>query len=96
MKISWQDQFSEGARCLYGSMTRKLMDVLGDPEFISFGGGLPAWDLFPVEQVREITNELLTRDGPKTLQYGNSEGYGPLREEITKRYRGRGFEIAAL
>jgi DNA-binding transcriptional MocR family regulator len=94
MTVDWQKKLSRRAGGLYGSMTRKLMHVMSDPEVISFGGGLPAWDLFPVEQVREVANHVLSIDGPATLQYSTSEGYGPLREEITKRYRARGFDIS--
>ncbi len=94
MTIDWQAKYSERAAGLYGSMTRKLMHVLADPEIISFGGGLPAWDLFPVEQVREVTNDILQTDGPAALQYGTSEGYGPLRAQLVERCRRRGFSLA--
>jgi DNA-binding transcriptional MocR family regulator len=93
MTIDWQSKYSDRVNGLYGSMTRQLMQVMGDPEIISFGGGLPAWDLFPVDQIRQVTDELLRDDGPATLQYGTSEGYGPLRELLTERYRKRGFDI---
>ena len=93
MMIPWQNKFSTRTEGLYGSMTRKLMHLLQDPEVISFGGGLPAWDLFPVAQVRAITDKLLDSDGPALLQYSASEGYGPLREAITQRYQQRGFDI---
>jgi DNA-binding transcriptional MocR family regulator len=74
-------------------MTRKLMHVMADPDVISFGGGLPAWDLFPVDEVRRVADELLAGDGPAILQYSTSEGYLPFREAICQRYRARGFEI---
>ena len=93
MTIHWQDKFSARAAGLYGSMTRKLMHLLADPEVISFGGGLPAWELFPVDEVRAITDKLLSSDGPAVLQYNTSEGYEPLREAIAQRYRQRGFDI---
>ena len=53
---------------LHGSMTRKLMSVLDDPEIISLGGGLPAWDLFPIDAIRQVVDDLLRTDGPATLQ----------------------------
>ena len=92
--IDWQNKLAERTRGLYGSMTRTLMSVLGDPEIISFGGGLPAWDLFPLDKIREVTDELLRTDGPLTLQYSTSEGYLPLREEVATRYRERGFDVS--
>jgi len=93
MTVDWNRMYSRRASGLYGSMTRKLMHVMADPEVISFGGGLPAWDLFPVEQVRQVTDELLRSDGPSILQYSTSEGYLPLREQLCQRYRERGFNI---
>jgi len=94
MAIDWQSKYSDRAGGLYGSMTRQLMQVMTNPEIISFGGGLPAWDLFPVDQIREVTDEILRDDGAAALQYSTSEGYGPLRELLTERYRERGFDIS--
>ncbi len=92
--IDWESKLAERAGGLYGSMTRKLMSVLADPEIISFGGGLPAWDLFPLDKIREVTDELLRTDGPLTLQYSTSEGFLPLREQVATRYRKRGFDVS--
>ena len=93
MAIDWQSKYSDRVKGLYGSMTRQLMQVMADPEIISFGGGLPAWDLFPVEQIRRVTDELLRDDGAATLQYGTSEGYGPLRDLLSEGHRKRGFDV---
>ena len=93
MTTDWQRKYSDRVAGLYGSMTRRLMKVMDDPEIISFGGGLPAWDLFPIDQIRAVTAEVLGDDGPAALQYGTSEGYLPLRESITERLVGRGFDI---
>jgi DNA-binding transcriptional MocR family regulator len=93
LSVDWQAKLASRTDGLYGSMTRKLMNVLSDPEIISFGGGLPAWDLFPLDAIREVTDELLRTDGPRTLQYSTSEGFRPLRDEVTKRYRARGFDL---
>jgi len=91
--IDWQKKLAARTHGLYGSMTRKLMSVLNDPEIISFGGGLPAWDLFPLDEIRQVADELLRTDGPLTLQYSTSEGFLPLREEVAKRYRARGLDV---
>jgi DNA-binding transcriptional MocR family regulator len=93
MTFEWEMKYCERASCMYGSMTRQLMHLIADPEVISFGGGLPAWELFPVEQVKEVTNYILDSDGPAALQYGTSEGYKPLRQAVAERYRKKGFDI---
>jgi DNA-binding transcriptional MocR family regulator len=95
MTIDWPSKFSGRAGGLYGSLTRQLLSVLGDPDIISFGGGLPAWDLFPLDQIRKVTDEVLSTDGPATLQYSSSEGYRPLREKLVERLRHRGFGVTA-
>jgi 2-aminoadipate transaminase len=93
MTFEWEMKYCERASCMYGSMTRRLMHLVADPEVISFGGGLPAWELFPIEQVKEVTISILDSDGPAALQYGTSEGYKPLRQAVADRYRKRGFDI---
>lgn len=93
MNFEWQRKYSERVSHMYGSMTRQLMHLIADPEIISFGGGLPAWDLFPVEQVKMVAKDILENDGPAVLQYGTSEGYKPLRQAVAERYRMKGINI---
>jgi DNA-binding transcriptional MocR family regulator len=95
MGVDWKAKLAERVSGLHGSMTRKLMSVLGDPDMISLGGGLPAWDLFPLDAIRQVVDDLLAADGPATLQYGTSEGYPPFREAIAERWRRRGLDVAA-
>lgn len=63
-----------------GSAIRELFKLMGDREVISFGGGNPAKESFPVEIVERITSEVLKSNGVNILQYGGTEGYLPLRE----------------
>jgi len=63
-----------------GSAIRELFKLMGDPEIISFGGGNPAKESFPVETVERITADVLKKNGVNILQYGGTEGYLPLRE----------------
>lgn len=93
MTFEWEMKYCERASCMYGSMTRQLMHLIAEPDVISFGGGLPAWELFPIEQVKEVTNYVLDGDGPAALQYGTSEGYKPLRQVVAERYKKKGFDI---
>lgn len=63
---------------------RRLFNAMNDPEIISFGGGAPANDTLPVEDIHEIATEVLSRDkrGLEALQYGSVKGVEGLREEI--------------
>lgn len=78
-------RFSERAKGLKASEIRELLKLTEKPEIISFAGGLPAPELFPVEKIREITNEVIERDGQAALQYSSTEGFKPLREIIAKQ-----------
>ena len=64
------------------SIIRKLFGAMGDPNTISFGGGAPAMEGLPVEEVREICDEVMRRDarGPEALQYGAPLGVKDLRQ----------------
>ncbi len=69
------------------AVIRGLFGAMGDPETISFGGGAPASDALPVEEIREIANEVLTRSsrGVEALQYGPVQGIPQLRRIVAER-----------
>lgn len=69
------------------SEIRELLKLTQKPEIISFAGGLPAPELFPVEKMKKISNMVLSENGAKALQYGPTEGFEPLREQIVKRMK---------
>jgi 2-aminoadipate transaminase len=68
------------------SAVREFLKVTAQPEMISFAGGLPAPELFPLEQIREATGAVLHRDGARALQYGETEGLAGLRDWIAQRF----------
>ena len=68
-----------------GSAIRELFKLLGDPEIISFGGGNPAKECFPKEDIENITAELLRDKSDVLLQYGATEGYLPLRKAYIEK-----------
>lgn len=74
------------------SEIRELLKLTQQPEIISFAGGLPAPELFPVEEIKEMSMKVLEDMGTKALQYGPTEGYDPLREKIAKRMKKYGVE----
>ncbi len=69
------------------SFIREILKIAGNPHIISFAGGLPNGTLFPMEHLRTATERVFEKGGPGIMQYSNSEGYYPLREEIAQRYR---------
>jgi 2-aminoadipate transaminase len=64
------------------SFIRELLKVTERPDIISFGGGLPSPQTFPVAAFQEACAKVLRDDGPAALQYAASEGYGPLRDMV--------------
>jgi len=64
------------------SAIRELFKLLGKPGIISFAGGFPDSALFDVDGIREAVNAALTEEAGAALQYGATEGYQPLREQL--------------
>lgn len=67
------------------SEIRELLKLTQKPEVISFAGGLPAPELFPIEEMKKAAAKVMDERGAAALQYGPTEGYQPLREKIAKR-----------
>ncbi len=74
--------FSYRIQTLQPSAIREILKFTADPTVISFAGGNPAPEAFPVETIRQLTAEILENDPVGALQYSISEGYGPLRDWI--------------
>jgi len=66
------------------SAIRELFKLLGKPGIISFAGGFPDSAMFDVDGIREASNAALSHDPGAALQYGATEGYGPLREQLAQ------------
>lgn len=69
------------------SEIRELLKLTAQPEIISFAGGLPAPELFPIEEMRNVSAKVLEENGQKALQYSTTEGFLPLREKIVERMK---------
>ncbi len=86
-------KFAKRMENVSGSVIREILKLMGDPEIISFGGGNPAKESFPIEVVEQIAHEVLEKNGANILQYGTTEGYTPLRESyLTHIARPKGVE----
>lgn len=81
-------RFSDRAKGLKASEIRELLKLAEMPEIISFAGGLPAPELFPVEEMALVLQEVMEKDGRAALQYSSTEGFKPLREVIAKQRMG--------
>ena len=77
--------FSDRMDGIRASDIRQLLKLTQQPDIISFAGGLPAPELFPVEEVKTAFNAVMEENGRAALQYGQTEGYAPLRRHIANR-----------
>lgn len=77
------------------SAIREILKVTERPEIISFAGGLPAPDLFPVAAIAKAYADVFADEGPAALQYSTTEGWRPLREWIARRMQKRGIAATA-
>jgi 2-aminoadipate transaminase len=76
------------------SMIRELLKLTDRPDIISFAGGLPAPEMFPVEAFEAASSRVLRQHGSKALQYSTTEGYLPLRELIVEKMGRYGIEAS--
>lgn len=87
-----QYNYAERVQYMENSAIRELLKVAEQPHVISFAGGLPAPQLFPLEELRESYQKVLSSGDPSVLQYGSTEGYWPLREIISAGMKTKGIE----
>jgi len=80
----WERTMSERSARMRSSVIRELLKFTLMPEVISFAGGLPAPELFPIREFKEACNYILDHHGPQALQYGPTEGYPPLKEFLAE------------
>jgi 2-aminoadipate transaminase len=95
MSTIWLDRFSLRAKQVKSSTIRELLKITQHPEVISFAGGLPAAELFPVQEVEVACARVLQERGRAALQYSPTEGYEPLREMIARNLQRYGIPASA-
>ena len=91
MVSDYKEILSDSAKGMKRSAIRELLKLTQKPEIISFAGGLPAKESFPLEQLQEICAEVIATDGAAACQYGSTEGVPELLEILAKRYRDQGL-----
>lgn len=89
--IQWR--FSERASQLQSSFIREILKITQQPEIISFAGGLPSPLTFPVDEMKNAFDKVLSSNGKTALQYGPTDGYMPLRQWIADSLSVNGAKI---
>ena len=94
MTTPWNQRCAQRMQWMSASTIRELLKLTENPDIISFAGGMPAPEVFPVEAFRAATDRVLSKQGSRALQYGPTEGYRPLREWIVRKMASYGIESA--
>jgi 2-aminoadipate transaminase len=89
-RMNWDGKFAEACNLTRRNTIREFLKFAGQPGIISFAGGLPAPEVFPVKEISAAADRVLSRHPAQALQYGATEGLKDLREAIAARYRGMG------
>ncbi len=84
MQTPWEYRYAHRMQKMGSSVIRELLKFTEQPDIISFAGGLPAPEVFPVVEFQKACNEVLMDQGAQALQYSTTEGYKPLREMIAR------------
>lgn len=95
MSTAWKSRYAQRTKTLKSSAIRELLKITQKPEIISFAGGLPAPDVFPVDRFQDACRRVLEVNGHQALQYSATEGYEPLREMIARHIARYGIKAKA-
>jgi 2-aminoadipate transaminase len=90
--MNWK--LAQRAEKMNPSVIREILKVTEKPGIISFAGGLPSPQTFPIEAMREASERVLRDDGKAALQYAASEGYAPLREWVAQDLLKQGMKVS--
>jgi len=95
MQTPWEYRYAHRMQKMGSSVIRELLKFTEQPDIISFAGGLPAPEVFPVKEFQEACNVVLAQHGAQALQYSTTEGYLPLREMIARHTSRYAVEVTA-
>lgn len=93
MQTPWDYRYAQRTQRMKASAIRELLKITEQPDMISFGGGFPAAEVFPVEEFKRACNYVLEHKGASALQYGGTDGYVPLREMISRHTNRIGINV---
>lgn len=94
MSIDWTSRYASRTKRLRSSEIRELLKITEQPGIISFAGGLPSADAFPIKRFEEACFKVLETQASHALQYGRTEGYEPLRDWIAGNIRRYGIHAS--
>jgi 2-aminoadipate transaminase len=91
--MNWNPRFAERTQRTRRTAVREILKLANQPGILSFAGGMPAPELFPVEAIRTVTDRVLRDHGPGVLQYAETEGIPDLRDWIAENASRSGARV---
>ena len=89
----WKARFAQRTHGVTSSAIRELLTLTEKPDILSFAGGLPAPEVFPLPEVEAAVHRVLAEQGRAALQYSTTEGYPPLRELLVRHMARYGIQV---
>jgi 2-aminoadipate transaminase len=93
MSTPWKHRYAQRTQRMTSSAIRELLKLTSQPDVISFAGGLPAPELFPIEEFKAAADAVLTKRGRQALQYSTTEGDPALRDMIVRHMARYGIVV---
>lgn len=93
--MSEERVFAPRTRSMGANAIREILKVTSQPGMRSLAGGIPAPEVFPMEAIAQLTEQAITRWGTTAFQYGLTEGFGPLREQLVSYLAAKGVTTTA-
>lgn len=93
--LEWEDYLADRTDRMESSAIRELLKLTQNPDIISFAGGLPAPEFFPLREVEEACCYVTKHSGKDALQYSATEGYRPLKEFLASSMHKYGVPATA-
>ena len=94
MGLDWSPYLASRTARMQSSAIREILKLTQQPGVISFAGGLPASEFFPLDEIAESCGEIIRRDGNRALQYTVTEGHPPLKEYLADKMSASGTPVA--
>ena len=93
MQTLWDHRYAQRTFQMKSSAIRELLKFAEMPDVISFAGGMPAPEVFPIKEFQDACVKVLSENGAACLQYGSTDGYMPLREMIARHSARYGITV---
>ncbi len=93
MLTPWEYRYAQRSKRMKSSIIREILKFAQVPGMISFAGGLPAPDVFPVTAIEDACSRVLRKHGAQALQYSTTEGHKPLREVLQGFAKRDGLDV---